>query len=80
MARPSRPPGFDMTYRPSERVFLPPWQQRVPALLYFVISSAILVIVLVAEASSSNSQLYVRIIEENSRRIISPRPSPLCCS
>jgi hypothetical protein len=62
-----------MTYRPSERVFLPPWQQRLPALLYFVVSSAILVIVLVAEASSSNSQLYVRIIEENSRRIISPR-------
>jgi hypothetical protein len=62
-----------MTYRPSERVFLPPWQQRIPALLYFVISSTVLVIVLVAEASSSNSQLYVRIIEENSRRVMSPR-------
>lgn len=73
VARPSRPPGFDMTYRPSERVYLPPWRQRLPAMIYLLVASALFVIVLVAEASSSNSELYVRIIEQNSRRIITPR-------
>lgn len=62
-----------MTYRPSERVYLPPWQKRILALLYLVAAVVLMVIVLVAESSSSNSELYVRIIEQNSRRIITPR-------
>jgi hypothetical protein len=62
-----------MTYRPSERVYLPPWQKRIPSLIYLVAAVSLMVIVLVAESSSSNSELYVRIIEQNSRRIITPR-------
>ncbi|HEY5955234.1 MAG TPA: hypothetical protein VIV60_01725 [Polyangiaceae bacterium] len=62
-----------MTYRPTERVFLPPWQSRLPSLIYLVIAVVVLVIVLMAEQSSSNSELYVRVIEHNARRIIAPR-------
>jgi hypothetical protein len=62
-----------MTYRPTERVFLPPWRQRLPSLLYLAIAATVLVVVLVAEHSPSNSELYVRVIEQNVRRVISPR-------
>lgn len=70
VARPSRPPGFDMTYRPTEAVFLPPWRVRLPSLIYLLVALAVGVVVLVAEASSSNSQLYVWVIENNSTRLI----------
>lgn len=62
-----------MTYRPNERVYLPPWRHRLPAYVYLLLATVTLVIVLVAEASSSNSELYVRIIEHNSRRLMAPR-------
>jgi len=62
-----------MTYRPAEHVFPPPWRQRLPALLYLTLAVTTLIVVLVAEASSSNSQIYIRIIEQNSRRILGPR-------
>ncbi|MBN1605585.1 MAG: PH domain-containing protein [Polyangiaceae bacterium] len=61
-----------MTYRPTETVFLPPWRVRLPSLVYLVIALAIGAVVLAAEASSSNSELYVWVIENNSRRIIGP--------
>ena len=36
MARPSRPPGFDMTYRPEKRMsFGPPLREQLPTYLYF---------------------------------------------
>jgi len=73
MARPSRPPGFDMTYRPTARVFLAPWRYRVPSLLYFVLTLVVAAVVLVAENSPTNSVLYVQLIERGSRRIISAR-------
>lgn len=62
-----------MTYRPTERVFLPPWHLRLPSLVYLVLSAMVLAVVLIAEQSPSNSEFYVRIIEQNSRRVISPR-------
>lgn len=62
-----------MTYRPTERVFLPPFQQRLPSLLYLIAATVVMIVVLVAEQSSSNSELYIRVIEQNSRRIIGPR-------
>lgn len=62
-----------MTYRPTERVFLPPWSARLPSLVYLILAATVLVIVLVAEQSPSNSVLYVRLIEQNARRIITPR-------
>lgn len=62
-----------MTYRPDERVFLPPWHKRLPAFAYLLVATVTLIVVLVAEASGSNSQLYVRLIEQNSRRLMTPR-------
>jgi hypothetical protein len=34
MARPSRPPGFDMTYRPMAEFFGPPWPMRLPSMAH----------------------------------------------
>ncbi|MGE5788949.1 MAG: hypothetical protein ACM3ZE_30450 [Myxococcales bacterium] len=62
-----------MTYRPTERVFLPPWQLRLPSLVYLALASMVLAVVLIAEQSPSNSELYVRLIEQNANRVISPR-------
>ena len=62
-----------MTYRPTARVFLPPWRTRVPSLLYFGLTVVVAAIVFVAEQSPSNSTLYVQLIEKGSRRLISPR-------
>ena len=73
LSRPSRPPGFDMTYRPTARVFLPPWRARLPSLLYLGLTLVAASVVFVAEHSPSNSILYVQLIEHGSRRLISPR-------
>ena len=62
-----------MTYRPTARVFLPPWRTRAPSLLYLVIVVAIAAIVFIAEQSPTNSVLYVQLIERGSRRLIAPR-------
>jgi hypothetical protein len=62
-----------MTYRPAEHVFLPPWQKRLPSLLYLGFAAMVLVVVLVAERSPTNSEIFIRIIEQNSRRVITPR-------
>jgi hypothetical protein len=62
-----------MTYRPTARVFLPPWRMRVPSLLYLGLTLIVAAIVFVAEHSPTNSVLYVQLIEKGSRRMISPR-------
>jgi len=38
MARPSRPPGFDMTYRPVETRFGPPLRVKIPSFVYVAIA------------------------------------------
>lgn len=60
-----------MTYRPTEVVFPPPWRVRLPSLVYLALALLIGAVVLVAESGSSNSQLYVWVVENNSKRIIS---------
>jgi hypothetical protein len=73
MARASRPPGFDMTYRPTETSFGPPLLIRVPSILYAALALAAVVTVLVAEASPSTSWLYVNVVERGVRGIMSAR-------
>jgi hypothetical protein len=73
MARPSRPPGFDMTYRPAESTFGPPFAARIPSLLYLAVALAGLATVLWAEHSSSNSWLYVNVVERGVRGVMSAR-------
>ena len=73
LARISRPPGFDMTYRPATRVFQAPWRTRIPSLVYLGVTLVVAGVVLVAEHSPSNSVLYVQVVEHGSRHIISAR-------
>ena len=73
VSRPSRPFGFDMTYRPAERVFGPPIRSWLPALTYLCLATGILAFEVVAELSPHNSLIYVDIVEQTSRRIISAR-------
>src|SRR6478735_3856975 len=73
MARASRPPGFDMTYRPTETSFGPPLLIRVPSLLYATLALAAVITVLLAEASPPASWLYVNVVERGVRGIMSAR-------
>ncbi|HKY36159.1 MAG TPA: hypothetical protein VJN18_09485 [Polyangiaceae bacterium] len=78
MARASRPPGFDMTYRPTETSFGPPFLLRVPSLIYASLAAAAVVLVLVAESSPSSSWLYVNVVERGVRGIMSARTVAGC--
>lgn len=73
MARPSRPPGFDMTYRPAETVFGPPFVVKIPSLIYLFCALIVLTVVLIAETSPPGSWLYVNITERGIRGPISAR-------
>lgn len=73
MARASRPPGFDMTYRPTETSFGPPLLIRVPSILYGVLALAAVVVVLVAESSPSGSWLFVHVVQRGLRGFMSAR-------
>jgi hypothetical protein len=58
MARPSRPPGFDMTYRPTETAFGPPLSAHLPSVAY---------------QAPENSFLYRQIVERSVRGFIGAR-------
>jgi len=73
MARPSRPPGFDMTYRPNESSFGPPFAARIPSILYLTVAIAGVIAVVLAEHSPSNSWLYINIVERGVKGFISAR-------
>jgi hypothetical protein len=62
MARPSRPPGFDMTYRPAETSFGPPFVVLLPSLFYLACAAAAGVLVFVAEQSPPGSFLYNQVV------------------
>lgn len=73
MARPSRPPGFDMTYRPAESSFGPPLRARIPSFIYVVLALVVVMVVLLAERSPTDSWLFVNIVERGERGIIAAR-------
>jgi len=62
-----------MTYRPTETSFGPPLLVRVPSLLYALVAVSAVVVVLLAESSSSTSWLYVNVVERGVRGIMSAR-------
>jgi hypothetical protein len=78
MARPSRPPGFDMTYRPNETTFGPPFSARIPALVYLILALGAVLTVVLAERSPSGSWLYVNVVERGARGFISARACAGC--
>jgi hypothetical protein len=71
MARISRPPGFDMTYRPEKARFLPPLRTRVPAFVYFVVASGVGVAVAAAPHLSASSWLYGFVVRGDASRVMS---------
>ncbi len=73
VARPSRPPGFDMTYRPTESSFGPPFRSWLPPLLYLIAAIAVLVFVLVGEHSPPGSWLYSYVVIKDEHRVIGAR-------
>lgn len=73
MARPSRPPGFDMTYRPAESIFGPPWPARVPAMLYVLLALGVVAFVVTGEAAPSNTWLYIYVVEQDVHRVVGMR-------
>lgn len=73
MARISRPPGFDMTYRPAETVFGPPILARVPSFIYFGLASAVAALVVAGELSRDGSFLHYYIVEKDIQRLVGSR-------
>ncbi|KYF51844.1 hypothetical protein BE08_19755 [Sorangium cellulosum] len=76
MARPSRPPGFDMTYRPEKRIaFGPPLKERIPAMLYFGFAIAISAVILYGQNAPSSSRIFQYVVEGDRHRLV---PSSVC--
>lgn len=76
MARPSRPPGFDMTYRPDSTLsFGPPLKERLPWLLYFVFAIAVVGLIIYGQNAPTNSTLFRYVVEEDRHRIM---PASVC--
>src|SRR4051812_48881709 len=73
MARPSRPPGFEMTYRPSETAFGPPLSAHLPSAVYLIVAIGAVVTVFVAYQSPVGSFLYNQIVERSMRGVIGAR-------
>jgi hypothetical protein len=63
MARPSRPPGFDMTYRPKEEFFGPPLWARVPSFLHAAVALGVVILVVVVE-KRPGSALYAYMFRQ----------------
>jgi hypothetical protein len=73
MARPSRPPGFDMTYRPADTVFGPPFIVHLPSLVYVFVALGAVVVVLLAEQASPGTFLYREVILRGAHGFIGAR-------
>ena len=72
MARVSRPPGFDMTYRPAGSVsFGPPIRERWATLLYVAVAVVICGVILYGQNAPSNSWIFHYVVEWDRSRFIS---------
>jgi hypothetical protein len=71
MSRNSRPPGFDMTYKPLTSVaFGPPLWTRVPSLVYLAVAIGMVLFVVLGSLSSVDSWVFRYIMQD---RILSAR-------
>jgi hypothetical protein len=74
MSRVSRPPGFDMTYKPVKtQTFGPPAMSHVPSLVYLALAVALVAVVMIGSVSASSSWLFRYIVEEDSQRLLGAR-------
>ena len=75
MARISRPPGFDMTYRPLETLtFGPPMMSRLPSFIYLALAVALMALVVIGSNAASGSFLFRYVVELDSQRLLGARP------
>jgi len=76
MARASRPPGFDMSYRPDSTMsFGPPLKERLPWIAYFIFALAIVGVIVYGQNAPTNSTLFRYVVEEDRHRIM---PASVC--
>ncbi len=76
MARPSRPPGFDMTYRPERRIsFGPPLRTRLPSFAFLAFAFVVCGVIVYGQHAPSSSVVFHYVVEGDSGRII---PSSVC--
>jgi hypothetical protein len=74
MSRLSRPPGFEMTYRPqNSQAFGPPMLSRVPSLVYLALALSLVAVVAVGSLSSRDSFLFRYVVEADSQRLVGAR-------
>jgi hypothetical protein len=74
MARISRPPGFDMTYRPKQSVaFGPPLHTRIPSMAYLAVAVGLVVFVIVGSLSASGTWMFRYVVEQDDSRILGAR-------
>lgn len=72
MARQSRPPGFDMTYRPARSVsFGPPLRERWPSLAYLAFALVVCAVIIYGQNAPSNSWIFNYVVEGDRNRLIS---------
>src|SRR5689334_21649712 len=72
MARQSRPPGFDMTYKPERRMsFGPPFGERWASLLYLGFALVVSAVIAYGQIAPSNSSLFRYVVEGDRHRIVS---------
>ncbi len=70
MARPSRPPGFDMTYRPMAEFFGPPWSLRIVSMVHAALALAAVLTVFLAERGLLGTGLFHYLFRQ--RHLIDP--------
>jgi hypothetical protein len=76
MARISRPPGFDMTYRPERRVaFGPPLRQRALSFAYLVFALVVTGVIVYGQHAPTSSAIFHYVVEGDTSRAI---PSSVC--
>ena len=74
MPRDSRPPGFDMTYKPQRRkAYGPPALTWVLPSLYFVLSLTFFAVVMLGQFLPSSTWLFRYIVEGDEYRIVGAR-------
>ncbi len=76
MARISRPPGFDMTYRPDKRqTFGPPLRERALTLAYVAFAAVVVGVILYGQNAPSSSIFFKYVVELDRHRAV---PASVC--
>jgi hypothetical protein len=76
MARASRPPGLEMSYRPESTMsFGPPLKERLPWIVYFTFALAVVGLIVYGQNAPTNSTVFRYVVEEDRHRIM---PASVC--